>query len=152
MKYYSFDPGAGRSDTIGRAKFDDYGCLMEMGQCTFDELVVYLEKQDPEEGDVCIYERYIIKPHKLTSHKGSRVETVQTIGAIKSWAIRNKLEIVEQPDSILAVAQLWFDLKMPSNHSISHQISATLHGMYYLKMQGKIMTALEADYARRKAL
>jgi hypothetical protein len=150
MALYAFDPGAGHSNTIGYARFEDGGDLLDIGQLTFDGLVHFLEGQTPVAGDVVVYERYIIKPHKLQSHKGSRVETIQTIGAIRSWAIRHKLKVVEQADSILSIAQMWFQIKMPTDHAMSHQISATLHGMYYLHLQGIIPTELEKQYAQRK--
>lgn len=150
--YLAIDPGAGRKDTIGWALFGGDGILLEMGQVTFDGLVEKLGEWSRLTITHVIVEEYRIRSQRIQTHVGSKVETIQTIGAIKFWARSHRIIIVEQPATILPIAQKWFQIKMPADHSISHQISATLHGMYWLHRQGIIPTALEEKYARNKGL
>jgi hypothetical protein len=147
--YVAIDPGAGRTTTIGVAEFKNSGSLTSLHQFTWEEFNEFLESLDPKEVKKLIVEDYRIQKHKLTSHVGSRVETIQTIGAIRGWAHRYRIEIVFQRSNILEVAQLWFDIKIPSDHSRSHQISALLHGLFYLHSIGLARTKLEDEYAAR---
>jgi hypothetical protein len=81
---------------------------------------------------VFIVEGYAIRKDHLAWHSGSKVETAQTIGAIKAAARRMKIQVVEQPASILGTAPMHSGMKMPKNHALSHGPSAYNHGYHYL--------------------
>jgi len=146
--YLAIDPGKGTVDSIGWAEFTDDGRLIRMGQDTRDAFVGRLETYNNMPVKKVIYEEYKIFKKRVKAHINSKVETVQTIGIIKSWCIRNKVEWVEQPSLILGPAQNLFQVSIPEDHRISHQISAMLHGMYWLWEQKIIKSALEEQVAK----
>jgi hypothetical protein len=131
-KYLVFDPGL----STGWAAFDEKGDVQAKGILRgLDELISFLSDRE-DYPDVVIYEGYTVFGHKAKAHIGSKVETVQAIGMIKVYASRWKAEIVEQPSSILSIAQLWSGVRLPSNHDKSHDIAAYNHGVYYLQKSG----------------
>jgi hypothetical protein len=137
----SIDPGKGSRDSIGWAVFNDSNGLAKMGQATLEEFVALLESL---EGITrVVFEEYRIYAKRLKQHTNSKVETIQTIGMIKSWCMRNKIPFTEQRADILGAAQNLFQIKLPEDHDVSHQISALLHGMYFLYMNGEIKSALQ---------
>jgi hypothetical protein len=144
--YLAVDPGAGRTDTIGYAVFDFEGSLIDLGQLTFEDFSDWLEEHVEDEFEKIICEDYRIRRDKIKSHVGSRVETIQTIGVIRAFARRKKIEIVFQEARILGPAQLHFGIKIPTDHSQSHRYCALLHGMEYLHSIGKAKTVLEKEY------
>lgn len=146
-QYLAIDPGAGRRDSIGVASFSETGEVRYFKQLTLDQFIEWLEEQV----NVLhvVYEDYRIRADKLKAHQGSRVETLQTIGMIKSWCKRKNVPYSYQNSGILSIAEKWFQIEMPSDHNISHQFSALLHGLHYLKGRGLVKTALEEEIARR---
>lgn len=146
--YLSVDPGKGAVDSIGVAIFKSNGDLIDMGQLTFPEFITYLDHL-PGRLDKIICEDYKIFKRKAKAHIGSRVETAQTIGALRGWATKQKVEIIYQDSSILTTAQKLFQITMPADHTISHQFSALLHGKWYLYNKGIILSALEKQNENR---
>lgn len=138
------DPGAGRTATIGVAIFElPSGQLKDLQMFTmeaFDTFLLNLEGITQ-----VVYETYQIRRSKASAHVGSKVEVVESVGLTKAFARRNKIPFDEQPSSILPIAEKWFQIKMPGDHSKSHHISALLHGMYWLKQNGYIKTVLEKE-------
>jgi hypothetical protein len=131
-KYLVFDPGL----STGWASFNQEGEITSKGILRgLDELISFLSDRE-DYPDVVIYEGYRVFGHKAKAHIGSKVEAVQAIGMIKVYASRWKAEIVEQPSSILSIAQLWSGVRLPSNHDKSHDIAAYNHGVYYLQKSG----------------
>lgn len=99
---------------------------------------------DPERWPkVVICEDYRIFAKRAKAHIGSQVPTVQVIGMLKREAKRWGAEFILQPSSILSIAVLWSGVPMPSNHEISHDISAYNHGVYYLISKGIIENRLK---------
>lgn len=147
MMYLSIDPGAGRTDSIGWALFNTRGHLTEAGQTTFDGLVEMLENwvKNGVVMETVVCEDYRIRRSKISSHVGSRVETIQTIGVIRGWCARNNFKMHLQPSRILPIAEKHFGITMPSDHTQSHQIAAILHGLWYLHSIGKVKTVLEEN-------
>lgn len=145
--YLAIDPGAGFSDTIGVAKFDATGNMVMCSQMTLPQFIPFLEGQT--EVTHVVYEEYKIRRGTAKKHTGSKVETIQTIGAIKSWCMRNKVPFTEQSSQILTGAESLFQIKMPVDHRQSHQVSALLHGMFYLYNMGIIKSALEMEIEKR---
>lgn len=145
--YLAIDPGAGRTRTIGWAEFSDDGTLHLAGQWTMEEMYAELEKKGDTVTDV-IFEQYRIDKGRMSSHVGSEVETIQCIGAIKAWASRNGIRCHGQNRNILKNAEMMFGIKMPKDHTYSHQISAMLHGMHYLHSRGLYQTVLERKHGQ----
>ena len=139
--YLAIDPGKGRVDSIGAAKFATDGSLLFFGQFTYEDFVPWLEEQTDIEK--LFYEEYRIFARAAKKQIGSRVETAECIGVIKSWATRHKVPLVAQRPDILSTAEKMFQVKIPSDHSISHQFSALLHGLYGLHALGLIPTELQ---------
>lgn len=71
-------------------------------------------------------------PH--TPHGGSRVETIQVIGAIRSYATRNGIVVVMQSRRVKRVGYGYLGMKpLPkSRHAESHKFDALAHGEYYM--------------------
>ena len=139
--YLAIDPGKGATDSIGVAEFGLNGNFSTSSQLTFDQLIGFLEATYAV--DTVVIEEYKIFRGMAKQHTGSSVETAQTIGAIRAWAVRNNVEVVLQPSNILPIAQKLFQTKMPKNHAQSHQVSAYLHGAYWLYKKGVIKSELE---------
>jgi hypothetical protein len=142
--YLAVDPGKGSTDSIGWATFSDEGKLIGMGQDTLTKFIMRLESFEGVQH--VVWEEYKIFRKRLQAHANSKVETIQTIGMIKSWAIRNNISWSEQKSEILNPAQNLFQIKMPADHRESHQVSALLHGLHYLWTIGLIKTALEEQH------
>lgn len=120
------DPG----ETTGWATFTQDGLMLSLGQVAgLDAFTDWLEIQDPA---LIVFEDYLVNPN--IPHGGSRVETIQVIGAIKSFAKRRSICAVPQAPHIKRIGYAWCGLKaLPkSRHSISHQYDAMAHGVYYL--------------------
>jgi hypothetical protein len=141
--YLGIDPGAGYSSTIGVVKFSATGDMLAIHQFNYADFLTWLESQTNV--IAVVNEEYRIRRDKVSSHVGSKVETIQTIGAIKSYCHRNNVPQVEQRSNILPVAEKLFQIKMPKDHSVSHQISALLHMMFYLYNNQIIKSALEME-------
>jgi hypothetical protein len=138
--YVAFDPGV----TTGIACWDETckertGQPVHVGMVNEEDLDDFLEIKLPGRGTkVFIIEEYRILPSKLRIHSGSKVPTIQVIGQLKSYARRKKIELVEQPTSILPMAQLQSGVKLSKNHANSHWASAYNHGYFYLRQKGLI--------------
>jgi len=138
--YVAFDPGV----TTGWATFFEDGRLREFGQVLFSELMDLCHTLiEHYEVIHVIYEDYRIFAHKAHAHVGSRVPTVQAVGVIKASFMAKQIPITMQPSNILPIAEKWTQTKIPSDHSKSHQVSAFLHGSYYLIKNGLKLSELQ---------
>jgi len=144
--YVSFDPG--EKSNIGIAIFEpEKGQVIWYDQIRFENIQPTLDIiRQTSKILVIICEDYMIFKHKARAHIGSKVETIQAIGAIKAYALGKHIEFVLQPASILEIAEKWTQVKMPKDHSISHSVSAFLHGAFYLIQNGKRKTALQETF------
>lgn len=78
-----------------------------------------------------VLEDYIQRGYTNTT--GSRMEASQIIGALKFFTKFVGVPIHLQPSSVLPIAQRWSaDFPMPKDHRKSHDVSAILHGRYWL--------------------
>ena len=149
--YLAFDPG----NTTGWAVLNDRAIPQDMGQVSFDGLADFLKKET-RTFEAIIIEEYRVFRRKAMQHAGSDLRTSQVIGKLKFWAELNETPVVMQAASILPTAEKWAQIKMPKDHSISHQISAVLHGSYYLMKNEIAPTALERraieDSKKKKTL
>lgn len=134
----AIDPG----DTVGICIFNAQGGVEVIDQLPFEsadgkDFLHWLE-EFPHAVDTVVYERWITYRQKAHKQVGSKQKAAQGIGAIKSFAIRKKAKLVEQPADIMVIAKQWSGLKMPSQHSKTHKYAAYLHGYYYLQKEGVI--------------
>lgn len=114
-------------------------------QCKLDKLPEWLESFYPKP-DLILYENFKLWKHRALQQSGSDLPAAQAIGVIKSYAVRNKIKLVDQSPQILVSAQKMSQMKMPSDHSQSHWVSAYNHGFWLLvKHYGKKVIMAEAD-------
>lgn len=135
--YLAVDPGKGSKRTIGVFAWNSTPEPVHQAQYTreeFDEYRDLLERLH-RLPSVIIIERYVQFGH--VPHKGSKHETSQVIGAVKDFARRHGIRLVEQSSSILPTASLWSGVKLPKGH-LPDWKSAYLHGYYYLSRQNLI--------------
>ncbi|WP_230687625.1 hypothetical protein, partial [Streptococcus pneumoniae] len=86
---------------------------------------------------------YKIFRHKAMQQVGSRGPAQQSIGILQAHAQKHRKKVWLQPANILTIAAKLTQVKMPSNHSMSHQVSAYLHGSYFLIKRHIKKTQLE---------
>lgn len=137
--FLAIDPG----ETTGWAIFKQDGSLDDYGQAEgLDFFSGWLEFLDPKPS-LLICEEWILNPN--ISQGGSRQETVQVIGVIRSYGLRNGIDIEWQSPSRKPAGYAWAGIKpLPkSQHAQSHQYDAIAHGTYYLVSNKIIPTALE---------
>ena len=110
----------------------------------------YLEEIVPESiygavPSTVVIESYRIRPdaRSLKANVGSNLQTVEAIGVVKGFANKWEARIVEQEPAIKKIAKMWVpSVKVPSNHALSHQWDAVLHGYYYLIKNGIVEPSL----------
>lgn len=134
--FLSIDPGKGKRANIGVVSWNEPPevhptMLTQFTKDRFDLYMDSLEENPVNLPKVIIYEGYTVFAN--VSHTGSKVETVQVIGQIKDFARRNKIKIIEQPSSILGIAQKWSGVQYPKGVHIPDWASAFNHGYYYLR-------------------
>lgn len=131
-----FDPGK----TTGYAIFNN-GVPGAIGQCDgLDELTDFLEgpllRPTP---DLIVMEKYALWKWLAVEQSGSKMEVAQAEGIIKSFARRNRVELIEQAPSVLGNAKLWTGVNhKQGNHAFSHWKSAYNHMYFYLIENGMV--------------
>lgn len=132
MKPYSgllaLDPGM----TTGWAIFGSNAQLIEYGQANMKEVVDLDELIKEHKISHIVAEDFRLFRHKAQRQSGSRMEAPQVIGMAKTWAAKFGCEFFLQPSSIKPIAEMWSQVKPPSNHANSHGVDAYNHGFYYL--------------------
>lgn len=137
MTYLSFDPG----EATGWAAFDDKGAITDFGTIHgLGELFSWLTLHT---ADVYIIEEYRLYRQRALQQSGSKLLTVQAIGAIKASAASTGSKVVEQPASIKKVAEMWTGYVPKGAHKNSHWIDAVNHGLYYLHKEGIVKTEVK---------
>lgn len=139
MAIIAFDPG----ETIGVCIMQDDGQVAYFDQIKIAGLTAFLKTVNPATIDKVVVEKYVIFGHKAKQHSGSDAKTSQCVGRIKTWAELNDLDVIEQPANILPMAEKQTQVKIPKDHSASHQVSAYLHGAWYLMRMGTMLSALQ---------
>ncbi len=107
---------------------------LHMGQVKgLDRLIPFLEGLDPVP-TVIVFERYVIE--ELTRNQNSgEIETIQAIGVIKSYALRNRIKIVGQLRNVKPQDYAWHPtVRSPGAKENSHRRDAHAHAVYYLVM------------------
>lgn len=133
-----FDPG----DTTGICIFNDEFLPIQFMQLSLDDLLEWVMNTDLMV-DTVGYEEFIVFRQKAHTQVGSRMKVGQAIGGIKMFAKKNKAELVVQKPDIKQVALKWSGIKMPSQHSQTHQWDAFLHGYYYNRRKGNIKSEVQ---------
>lgn len=136
--WLAFDPG----QTTGWAVLDDQAEVVDFGQVKYDNLSDFLKKET-RMFQAVIIEEYRVFRKRAMQHAGSDLKTSQAIGKLKFWAELNDFPVVMQASSILPIAEKWSQVKMPKDHDASHQVSAFLHGAYYLMKNRIAPSAIE---------
>lgn len=132
------DPGV----TIGWAIFYSDGEIHSFGQIHKDDFPQWLADQEFEFHTIVV-EDYVLYRKKAVKQSGSNMPASLVIGQLEMFAAQQGAKLVKQQADILPQAQKLSGLKMPSDHSISHQFSALNHGVYWLIKEGIRKNALE---------
>lgn len=138
----AIDPG----DMTGVAWWKDNGDFLGQTQITLEELPEFWERLQEEEEEyvkTVIVEDFILFAQRARQQTGSRMKASQGIGMAKALAGVYGAEVVMQKADIKQVALKWTQIKLPSDHSKTHEWDAFLHGEYYLISNGVHKTYLE---------
>ena len=131
MKLLAIDPGG----MNGLAWYNDDYTLEGFTQVKLADLPSWLEDHSPAP-DLIVYENFKLWKHRALQQSGSDLPAAQGIGIIKSYASRHKIQTVNQSPQILTSAEKMCQMKMPSDHSQSHWVSAHLHAQWYFIKNG----------------
>lgn len=138
----SFDPGK----NTGLAIFDwDTGELKLRTEMSYDRLTEFLSDIPINVGAIVV-EDYIIRPG-VGNRGHARGEAMRVIGQLESVAYRIGCTLVKQRPEVRLLAAKWAGYSVRKGH-MPDDISAWLHGIYYLRQQGKYATALEREHGR----
>lgn len=142
--YVSVDPG----ESVGLATWDEQGKLIHKSKMPRVDFEKYLwglvEPGYPHKILKFIVEKYVVYGNMATAHIGQSNPTEQVIGMVDMIARRLGVSVVKQPATILRIAAKWAGVKVPSGH-IPDQVSAYLHGYYYLHQQNIIPARVLED-------
>lgn len=137
----AIDPG----ETVGWFGFNEDGSdTAEFGQLHGEAaLVEFLSTL--ETPTLIIVESFTLYGHKAIQQSGSKMITPQVIGMLKMYARQKNVPLVEQPASILPIAEKWSGIKVEGKggHGNSHWKSAFNHGVYYLVKNNLRKTKLQ---------
>ena len=126
--YLALDPG----ETTGWATFDENGDGIEYGQFKQSEQTEKLTEFIHSGLKAVICEDYRNFGWKKQKN-WSRNQTSKNIGAIEILCEMRQVPLFLQPANIKSIGYKWAGLgEAPSNHSISHQFDAYVHGVYWL--------------------
>ena len=134
MRLLAIDPGG----MNGVCWWDNATILPTMtgfDQIKLADLPVWLNEFTPPP-DMIVYENFKLLKHRALQQSGSDLPAAQAIGMIKSYASIHEITTVDQSPQILGSASKMSQMKMPSDHSQSHWVSAYLHGYWWLVKNG----------------
>lgn len=130
--YLAIDPG----ETTGWATFDSEGNVIRMGQFSMAKLNEELTELVHSELKQVIIEDYKNFAWKQQK-KWSQNQTSKNIGKIELLCDLRSVPFFLQPASVKSIGYRWAGLDgPPSNHAISHQWDAYVHGVYWLQKMG----------------
>jgi hypothetical protein len=128
----SVDPG----EKVGVCLWSD-GVELFRRIVHLEKLPLFLMEHTDTVLSTIVYEDYI--GYAAQSHNGrqtgSRFVAAQAIGMLKMFAIPRNIELVRQPSGILRIAAMHSGTKIPAKGHIPDEVSAYLHGFYYLETQ-----------------
>lgn len=144
----AIDPGK----TSGWAVFQGDGTLVGSGQASVKELHSWLTNFEDvygSEPSTVIIEDYVILPTKrgMQANIGTKGETMQVIGMIKSFTLGWNCQVVMQSPQIKKLTAMQTGIKVPKDHRYSHSADAILHGFHYF-IKNRIMT-FDAESVRK---
>lgn len=113
-----------------------------------DMVLVGLFEQYEFERIVC--ESFKLFRHKAIEQTGSKFYASQVIGKLELLASIHKVPVTYQPPNILPIAEKLSQVKRPKVHKYSHATDAYLHGIYWLRKQGRYTTPLENEMRLRQ--
>ena len=142
------DPGASlKVESTGYATFSEEGDLVDFGQILAEDLPGLLKTIQPT---VIVCENYRNLPWKPKAQNWSDNKASKVIGMCEMWCAINppcKLELQDAPAKNMGI--MWSGVKVPKDHSVSHQVMAYAHGVYYLVRNG-IRTVLSYHQNKEK--
>lgn len=134
----AIDPG----EHTGYAIMESGGKVLEKGVVELPDLPVFLSTLPGRSVSVIIYEGFRLYRHLADRQSGSNIPASRAIGTIHGFAYFNQLRTVEQqPDARLMGAK-YAQYVVRKGH-MADDISAWLHGVFYLKQIGQLETVLE---------
>jgi hypothetical protein len=137
----AFDPGK----RTGIAIFDFHtGELNSKFVCGYDELTTFVNCLSGNIAAIVV-EDYIIRPG-VGNRGHARGEAMRVIGQLEAASYRLSCRLVKQRPEVRLIAAKWSGTKVPKGH-MPDDMSAELHGIYYLRQQGKYTTVLERERA-----
>lgn len=138
----SFDPGK----RTGWAAFhwgDNGGCYAK-GIFSYEELTDFVNMLSGQVRiEAIVVEDYIIRPG-VGNRGHARGEAMRVIGQLEGVAARLGTRLIKQRPDVRSIAAKWAGVTVPRGH-MPDDMSAELHGIYYLRQQGKYTTALERE-------
>lgn len=136
----SFDPGV----RTGFAIFDfDTGDFKIKGTYTYAALTETVAEFLTGHIAAIVVEDYIIRPG-VGNRGHARGEAMRVIGQLEGVCARLSIPLIKQRPDVRLVAAKWAGYRVPRGH-MPDDMSAELHGIYYLRQQGKYTTALERE-------
>lgn len=142
MLLLAFDPGG----TTGVCQFESHdgahAVMTGLMQVDLEGLFSFLNSYGASP-DVVVIEDFVLFRQKAKQQTGSRMAASQAIGAIKSFALQRGSKVVMQKPDIKRRALAISGIKMPGDHSKTHQWDAVLHAVHYLYDQGLYKSVLE---------
>ncbi len=139
-KIIGVDPGK----MNGIAIFNGDGSLDTFGQMTIDEILDWSDSYD-QDISVLVVEDFVTFKKRAMQQAGSRQHASQVIGMMKSFAKRKGARLVLQEASKLSTAEKVSGIKMPADHSVSHQVSAYNHAYFWMHNAGIVESKLEQE-------
>lgn len=133
--YLALDPG----ETTGWATFKESGDVLAFGQFKQKDQTAELTRLVESTLKAVICEEYRNYGH-MQQKKWSRNQTSKNEGAIELMCELRQVPFFLQPASVKKIGYMWMGLgAAPSNHDISHQYDAIVHGGYWLIKNGIVL-------------
>lgn len=139
-KIIGVDPGK----MNGIAIFNGDGSLDTFGQLTIEELKTW-QNEYPHEVSWVIVEDFVLFKKRALQQAGSRMHASQVIGFMETFAMRKGAKFTLSPADNLPTAEKVSGKKMPSQHDISHQVSAYNHAYLWMHKAGIVQSVLEQE-------
>jgi hypothetical protein len=131
------DPG----EHIGLACYDETGWLHWDGTMTPEQFEQWCLIGQGHYA-VVVIEDYRLRHGRQMQQTGSRFMTAQVIGQAKLFARMHKAKVVIQQPNILNIAAMHAGIKIVKHYP--DNVSAKLHGRYYLESIGVLRTVQQS--------
>ncbi len=128
----SVDPG----EHVGYALWDGTDCY-ENVVVSKSEFMQMLAGSYFEGADRVVAEDFALFRGRAQKQAGSKMPASQVLGALELWCRQRGLWLTKQHSGILSIASKHADRPLPAGHC-PDDLSAYLHGFYYLEAQGEL--------------